>query len=79
MLQAIDALEEAKESAAYQAAYDADYAIAIEVMDGGESTDFASIGAAAAALKADNAELFAQAVEYMQKAVECLESYEAYK
>ena len=79
MLQAIAELEEAKASSAYTSAYDKDYDIALEVMNGGESTDFASIGAAAAALEKLNPELFGDAVAYMEKAVECLKSYEAYK
>ncbi|MBR2388731.1 MAG: extracellular solute-binding protein [Clostridia bacterium] len=79
MLQAIDALEEAKASSAFKSEYDKDYNIALEVMDGGESTDFASIGAAAAALKELNAELFGSAVDYMERAVKCLKEYENYK
>ena len=79
MLQAIDAIEEAKESSAYQPTYDTACAIALEVMGDGKSTDFASIGAAAESLKEANAELFGAAAAYMEKAVECLESYEAYK
>ena len=79
MLQAIEAIEEAKDSSAYQAAYDTACAVALEVMGGGKSTDFASIAAAAESLKEANAELFGAAAAYMEKAVECLESYEAYK
>ena len=79
MLEAIAAIEEAQASSAYKTEYDKDCKIALDVMDGGDSTDFASIGAAAAALKNLNSELFGDASAYMEKAVECLKSYEAYK
>ena len=48
-------------------------------MNGGDTEDFASVGAAADALKALNATLFGDAVSYMEKAVVALKSYEAYK
>ena len=79
MVQAIAALEEAKNSSSYKSEYDVDYNIALEIMDGGESEDFASISAAAEALAELDATLFADAVSYMEKAVDCLISYEAYK
>ena len=57
---------------------DRDQVIAVA---GGSKKEFLnqSIGAAAESLKEANAELFGAAVAYMEKAVECLESYEAYK
>ena len=79
MLQAISALEDAKGSAAYKAEYDKAYELALEAMDDGVSDDFATIRAAAETLKATNAELFGAAVKYMEQAVTCLISYEAYK
>ena len=79
MTQAIAALENAKASSAYKSEYDVAYNFALDVMNGGETEDFASVGAAAEALKELNATLFADAVSYMEKAVVALKSYEAYK
>ncbi len=79
MLQAISALEEAKEASAYKAEYDNVYNLALGAMDEGASTDFASIRAASESLRAANGDLFAAAANYMDQAVACLISYEAYK
>ena len=79
MVQAIAALEEAKGSASYKAEYDKAYNLALDAMDEGVSTDFATIRAAAATLKETNAQLFDKAVKCMEQAVACLISYEAYK
>ena len=79
MTQAIAALENAKASSAYKSEYDIAYNFALDVMNGGDTEDFASVGAAADALKALNATLFGDAVSYMEKAVVALKSYEAYK
>ncbi len=79
MVEAIALLEGDKADSAYKSEYDAVYNVAIEIMDGGDSEDFASIGAAADALEAANATLFSEAIAKMRSAVECLKSYEAYK
>jgi len=79
MRQATEALEEAREAAAYQSAYDATYDLAIEVMDGGDTDDFASLSAIASELKSLNASLFADAAEYLEEAASALRSYEIYK
>ena len=79
MTQAIAALETAKSSSAYKSAYDAEYNLALDIMNGGDTEDFASVAAAAEALKELDAKLFKDAVSYMEKAVVALKSYEAYK
>ena len=79
MLQAIDALEEAQDDASYSTSHDRLCEIALDAMDGGASTDYASIRAAAEMLRDANSELFGTAANYMEQAVECLISYEAYK
>ncbi len=79
MTQAIAELEAAKESSSYKSEYDVEYKLALDIMEDGESEDFASIGAIAASLRALDAELFGKAADYMDSAVKCLISYEAYK
>ncbi len=79
MLQAIEILEEVKESSAYKSEYDAAYDVAINTMNDGDTEDHASVAAAAETLESLNAELFGEAVSYMEKAVTSLVSYEAYK
>ena len=79
MTQAISALETAKSSSGYKSAYDAEYNLALDIMNGGDTEDFASVAAAAEALKELDAKLFKDAVSYMEKAVAALKSYEAYK
>lgn len=79
MTQAIAELEEISKSSSYSSSYDAVYNLAMSAMDGGNSEDFASIGAAADALENLNPTLFGDAVKYMRSAVDSLKSYEAYK
>ncbi len=79
MRQAEEALEEARSSDAYNESYDSTFRLAIDVMEGGETDDFAALGAMADELYALNAELFGEAVGYMKDAVAALKSYEIYK
>lgn len=79
MVEAIALLEGDKADPAYRSEYDAVYNLALETMQGGDSEDFASIGAVANALEEANAALFGEAAAKMRNAVECLKSYEAYK
>ena len=65
MTQAIAALEEAKVSSAYKSEYDVEYNLALDIMNGGDTEDFASLGASAAALKELNPTLFKKAADYM--------------
>ncbi len=79
MTQAAEALDEAKKSNAYKDSYTASVDLAIDVMDEGETDDFAALGAVADELLALDSELFAKAAGYMKDAVEALKSYEVYK
>ena len=79
MLQAIDVLEEIKDSSSYSSSYDVAYNRAINAMENGNTEDFGALRAAADELAAANGELFAKAVEYMRNAANSLEAYEAYK
>jgi len=79
MGQATDALAAAKESASYSASYNGVYERAIAAIDEGKTEDYASLRSAAIALGEANAELFADAIKYLNSAATALESYEAYK
>ncbi len=79
MQQAEEALNAAKESNSYSSAYDETYdAIMKEIRDY-ETEDYGALAALAAELEAHNAELFGDAVKYLNDASACLKSYEAYK
>ncbi len=79
MTQAIAAIEEAQKSSSYKDGYDKVCELALEAMAEGTATDFATIRVAAETLREANPDLFASAANYMERAVECLISYEAHK
>ena len=79
MLEAIDILEEIKESSSYSSSYDIAYNRAINAMEKGNTEDFGALRAAADELAAANETLFADAVKCIRSAANSLETYEAYK
>ena len=79
MLQAIDEIESIKEGSSYSASYDGVCDRAINTIDNGECEDYASLRAAADALKEANAELFEKVANYLYTAADSLEKYELYK
>jgi len=79
MTQAIAAIEAAKSNGAYSSAYDLVCQRAIDVMNGGDSEDYASIASAAIDLRDANPTLFGAAADYMTQASNSLIEYEKYK
>ena len=69
-------LQNIHDSSSYNSSYDATYNNIMELIDGYETEDYASLRALAATLEELNADLFATAVNYLRSAADALESYE---
>ena len=76
MSQAEAELQNIHDSSSYDSSYDATYNNIMELIDGYETEDYASLRALATTLEELNADLFGTAVNYLRSAADALESYE---
>ena len=79
MAQAEEELTAIREDSSYSSAYDSACNNVLNMIDGYETEDFATIRALASELEQLDGELFETAVDYLRSAADALESYEAYK